>query len=329
MLLLFFLISLFSMLFLRFSLRWTWARQSVTPLHTSMMPINMRVFAFAVLQIGRAKKKNNFQHKNNNVWKTKPKYTNTNTAIFIPISERFFLSSRTGLWRLCRYALTPILLTNSTLPQILTKLIVTNATEIDRLKKDIANEMYIGDWSSLSVPIANVTAIDNRFKQALFANWVRDTADFPKYRTKYRALSNPTNATNSIAGKQQKKVTQLVIANHNLTEVQEIFGLSPIHVQLNGSNHVSVIVPRSLQLALFDEWPQKHQIIYLLGKFAKDMDLSTNIVSTNGSQLVFRPPDPPTKGQQNADYRYIKYGMHFIAHRLCLDSFSKDFSGWD
>lgn len=201
-------------------------------------------------------------------------------------------------------------MTNSTLPQLLTKLIVTNATEIDRLKKDIANEMYIEEWSTLNVPIANVTAIDNRFKQALFANWVRDTANFPKYRQKYKALANPTNATNTGAGK-PKKLTHLVIINHNLTQLQQQFGLSPISVQLNASNQVSVIVPRSLQLALFDEWPQKHPVIYLLGKFAKDMDLSTNIVSANGTQLVFRPPEPSAKGHPNADYRYVKYGMQF------------------
>lgn len=200
-------------------------------------------------------------------------------------------------------------MTNSTLPQTLNKLIVTNATEFDRLKKDIAVESYIGDWRTLNVPIANVTAIDNRFKQALFANWVRDTADFPKYRAKYKALANPTNATNSVNGR-RKTANHLVIINHNLTLVQELSGLNPIHVQLNGNDRVSVLVPRGIQLALFDEWPQKPKIIYLLGKFAKDMDLTTNILMNNGTQLVLRPPDPPQKGQPNPDYRYVKYGMH-------------------
>lgn len=201
-------------------------------------------------------------------------------------------------------------MTNSTLPQTLNKLIVTNATEFDRLKKDIAVESDISDWRTLNIPIANVTAIDNRFKQALFANWVRDTADFPKYRAKYKALANPTNATNSVNGR-RKTANHLVIINHNLTLVQDLTGLNPIHVQqLNGNDRVSVLVPRGLQLALFDEWPQKPKIIYVLGKFAKDMDLTTNILMTNGTQLVLRPPDPPPKGQRNPDYRYVKYGMH-------------------
>lgn len=194
---------------------------------------------------------------------------------------------------------------------MLAKLIVTNATEIARLKKDIATESYITDWHQLNVPIANVTGIDNRFKQALFANWVRDTADFPKIKAKYKSLAHPSNATHGGPAK-PKKTVQYVIANHNLTLIREQFGVSPINVQVNESYRAAVIVPRSLQLALFDEWPQKSQVIHLLGKFAKDMDLSVDIVMPNGTRLVLRPSNPPPKKQLDPDYRYINYGMQFI-----------------
>lgn len=167
-------------------------------------------------------------------------------AIFIPISERFFLSSHTGLWRLCRYALTPMLLTNSTLPQLLKKLVVTDANEIARLRKDIASESYIDDWRHLNVPIANVTSIDNRLKQALFANWIQDNDNFTTIKARYKSLANPTNATNAIG--KPKKNTHYVISNHNLTLVHELFGLTPIHVQVNATRRASVIVPRSLQV---------------------------------------------------------------------------------
>lgn len=255
--------------------------------------------------------------------KYKNKSNNKHTAIFIPISERFFLSSHTGLWRLCRYALSPILLTNSTLPQLLTKLTATDVNEIGRLKKDIATESYIDEWRHLNVPIANVTSIDNRFKQALFANWIRESSNFTSIKTRYKTLANPTNASNAAGGGKPKKITHYVISNHNLTLIQQLFGLTPINVQVNATRRASVIVPRSIQLALFDEWPEKERVVLLLGEFAKDMDLSTTVAMPNGTQLVLRPTDPPAKGHRNSDYNYIKYGTQLanvypfsLAHRI-------------
>lgn len=233
------------------------------------------------------------------------------TAIFIPISGRFFVSSHTGLWRLCRYALTPILLLNSTIPQLLTNLIITNATDIERLKKDIAAEAYIEEYyRMLNVPnVGNVTHIDDRLKQALFAHWVRGTADFVKIKAKYKALANASNPTMGGSGAPKpKKTVHFVIASEDLAQIRDKFRVEPITVQLNASERATVLVPLNLQSALFDEWKEKKRLVYLLGKFAKDMDLTTNIVQ-NGTQLVLRPPNPPAKGHQNAGYRYEKYGM--------------------
>lgn len=210
---------------------------------------------------------------------------------------------------MCRYAFTPLILANSTLPQILTNLIITNATEIERLKKDIATEAYIDDYRILNIPIANVTAIDNRFKQALFANWIRGTAEFVKIKAKYKALANTSNAT-AFASK-SKKNQFYEIDSQNFTQIYDKFGVNPITVHVTANERAMVLVPRNLQLALFNEWPQKTRIVYLLGKFARDMDLTTNIVMANGTQLVLRPPNPPAKGHHNADYRYEKYGMKY------------------
>lgn len=243
-----------------------------------------------------------------NVFRQHVQHTHNAAAIFIPYSERFFLSSRTGLWRVCRYALTPILLTNSTLPQLLTKLIVTNATEIERLKKDIQSEPYIDEWIHSNISIANLTNIDNRFKQALFANWIRESNDFHNFKQKYRTLAFPSNASG--VGK-MKKSEPHVIHVVDLEPGQEIFGHATISVQVNGTIQANVIVPTALQTALFDEWPRKQNVFRLLGEFAKALNLSTNVLTPNGAKIVLQPPEPPSKGYQNADYQYIKYGMIF------------------
>lgn len=201
---------------------------------------------------------------------------------------------------------------------MLTNLIKTNPTEIERLKKDIANEAYIEEYQALNVPFANVTDItDNHFRQALFAHWVRGTADFVKFKAKYKALSNASNAgagaaaasAAAVSNSRSRKNIRYVIASENLVEIKETFGFNPIPVQLNGTEHAMVMVPPNLQSALFNEWPQKQRVIYLLGKFAKDMDLTTHIIQPDGMQWELRPPDPPAKGHQNAGFRYEKYGM--------------------
>lgn len=212
---------------------------------------------------------------------------------------------------------------------MLTNLIITNATEIERLKKDIATEAYIDEYYRiLNVPnVGNVTAIDNPFKQALFAHWIRGTADFAKFKAKYKALANASNATTAAAAAKSKKTVHVVISSGNLTEIRDKFGLNPITVQLNASERATVLVPRNLQLALFNEWPEKNRVVYLLGKFAKDLDLTTNIVQ-NGAQLVLRPPNPPAEGHQNGGYRYEKYGMKETFVKLIAETHKSAFFQW-
>lgn len=246
-------------------------------------------------------------------------YVRVHVAIFIPFSERFFLSSRTGLWRVCRYALTPILL-NSSLPQLLTKVIATNATEIARLKKDIKSEPYIDEWIHSNILFSNLTSIDNRFKQALFANWIRETNDFHYFKLKYRALAFPPNTSQSSFASKTKKITPHVMHVYDLQPGQDIFGHTAIKVRVNSTVQANlfIFVPKTLQFALFDEWSQKHNVVYLLGEFAKALDLSPNVMLPNGSQLALQPPEPPSKGHHNADYRYVKYGRIFIKNDLAL-----------
>lgn len=236
----------------------------------------------------------------------------TYTAIFIPISERFFLSSHTGLWRLCRYALTPILLTNSTLPQLLTKLIATNASEIAQLKQEIANETDIKHYlQNFNVSLANVTAINNQFKQTMFALWLTDSASgFQVFKRKYIRFSADATYGSATTGAKHKKLVAFHVVDNSM-EIANILNIEPISVQVNGTTKANVILPKSLQNALYDEWPQQPKVVQLLGKYAKDMNLPVSITFPNDTQLVLRPPDPPAVGKQNSDYFYQKYGKSF------------------
>lgn len=187
---------------------------------------------------------------------------------------------------------------------------MTDGSDIVRLKKDIATAPYLKEWQHINV--SNVTSIDeNRLKQALFANWILNPDEFTNLRSRYKTLANQ-RITSTMDVKPKKGKIPHVISNHNLTLINELFGLTPINVQVNATRHASVLLPKSLQMALFKEWPEKENVVLLLGEFAKSMGISTTVSTENGTPLILQPPDPPAKGQQNSDYRYLKYGMQLF-----------------
>lgn len=203
---------------------------------------------------------------------------------------------------------------------------MTNATEIEQLRKDIAREAYIDEYlENFKVAIENVTAIDNQFKRALFAQWVRNSTDFPKFKTKYRTLLVALHGAANVhspaaAAKAKTKASQRITIENSWAAINETTRLSPITVQLNATTQANVLVPRNLQWALFDEWPQKMKVVRVLGKFAKDMELPTVVTNVNGTQIILRPQDPPSwKGGRTADYNYAKYGKHLF--NITFDSF--------
>lgn len=207
--------------------------------------------------------------------------------------------------------MTPILLTNSTLPQLITKIIETNTTEIMRLKKDIADDDYIDEYiKEFNTTLSQVHTVDNHFKHALFGHWVRETAEFPKFRAKYKSLAPAVmNATMAAAAKQNSKLkTTHYVITDDLAVIRDTFGVTPFSVRLNATARANVILPTHLKTALFDEWNNKSNVVRLLGKFARDMDLPLIVTNASGTRLAIKYPDPPVHATQNADYRYEKYG---------------------
>lgn len=219
---------------------------------------------------------------------------------------------------MCRYALTPILLTNSTLPQLLTKLIATNATDIAQLKQEIANEAYIKrylqNFNLHQTLTSNDTSIDiNQLKQTMFALWLTDSVGFQGIKRKYIKMLTEGTYSSAATGAnlaKHKKATPFHVVD-NSEKIANILNVEPISVQVNGTTKAIVILPKSLQNALYDEWSQQAKVVQLLGKYAKDMNLPVSITFPNDTQLVLRPPDPPAVGNRNSDYFYQKYGKSF------------------
>lgn len=184
------------------------------------------------------------------------------------------------------------------------------------MQKDIADEDYIDGYiRELTGPIGHVQTNDNHFRHALFAHWIRNTSDFPKLKAKYKTLVPALpNTTVAAATKQNSKIksTHYVITN-DVALIREMFGVTPFAVRLSGGQRANVIVPKHLQAALFDEWTQKANVVRVLGRFAREMELPLIVANANGTRLAIRYPDPPAIGNRNDDYRYQKYGELFLS----------------
>lgn len=227
------------------------------------------------------------------------------SGIFVPVSGRYFLSSHTGLWRLCRYALTPILLSNSSLPVSLTSLISLNASVISLAKNRIVRQSFVNDSLRNNVLVDAVTTIDNPFKERLFAEWITESTEFPKFKSKFKSLRPSENSPKTAKTNSPSDV--LIPYTHDSIELYLKSSVDTIAQQNNAK--IDVIVPEALRLALFDGWQRNPDIPVVLGEFAKDMEISISLTSLNGTRLILQPPEPP-KGsvKTKGDFFYKKFG---------------------
>lgn len=238
-------------------------------------------------------------------------------GIFVPESGRYFLTSYTGLWRLCRYAFTPVLLGNATLPVLLETLVLTNKTRIGTIKEEIGSEPYINEFQrNLTGSIEKFTKIDNQFKESLFAEWIRNTTMFPKLKAKYKALRpNDTNTVRK-STTSKTKTSEFKIIPYNMTAIEETLHGSQYTI-VKRNRTADLLMPDNLRRALFNGWEQKPNIILVLGEFAKSLDMSATLTTANGSRIILQPPVPPNKKQlSNGEFAYKKYGKRLSMLRL-------------
>lgn len=206
-------------------------------------------------------------------------------AIWVQLTERYFLYSHTGLWKVCRYTSTPVPLFKN-----FTDTPFTNRSEISRLKSQIASEPYIQKFLYGLQNLNTTTTFDEPFKQALFANWITNSTNLEQYKEHYaRILSWNEHVAQQTDG--AKSVTKDPLANIT-------FGYDISTVQRNG---YAFNIPKGLQSVLFTDWTEKKGVFPLLQAFADDLNITTI------DQI--RPP-PPTKNSKRKHYEYMEKGMY-------------------
>lgn len=212
-------------------------------------------------------------------------------GIFIPETRRYYLTSHLGLWRFCRYTVEPTKLANSSEPQNFTTFSLTNITQINALKKTIAEDdpFILHVTKGVQLP-DRITNIDNDFRQLMFAHWILDhEQDFKKLKSEYKRVGSPTN----------------------VSAVREIVESTLSPVTVNGSQ-INVIVPKGLQNALFADWEDHRHVLPLLGQYAKELEIPIFMANSNRTQDLIQPPLPPEKGKVANGYVYNRFGWLMI-----------------
>lgn len=250
-------------------------------------------------------------------------FPRSNAGIFIPETRRYYLTSHSGLWRICRFSLVPTVLANSTAARNFTTLALTNASHIIELKKTESFSPYILDTLTdiqlSDDPIEQ--QLDNDFRKMLFARWVRsDTNEFGQLKETYKRLVTVQEQQQQ----QHQQLTQhqisvaaskghLILDPTNVAAINETIGAALSTIDFNGT-YINVIVPEGLRNALFADWEEKTNVLLLLGAFAKDMDIPNSMTNSNGTRYIIQPPPPPKKGRIANGYEYKTFRKYLYIY---------------
>lgn len=239
-------------------------------------------------------------------------------GIFIPETRRYYLTSHSGLWRLCRYSLVPTVLANSSAARNFTTLSLTNLTLANQLRQREASASYIADiFDNTEVP-DRIVELDDTVRRALFAHWVRDNtgAKFVEFKSDYKRLEAREQAEIAAGAAAQLPVittpatrlqNQQMLDPTDVTSINATIGAALSTVRINGT-YINVIVPVALRKALFADWEEQPNVLLLLFAFAKDMEIPVYIVAQNGTRYIIQPPAPPKRGRVANGYEYKSFG---------------------
>lgn len=231
------------------------------------------------------------------------------SGIFVPDTRRYFLSSHSGIWKICRYGLTPYLLANSSAARNFTTLTYTNPKQADDLKKVLLEEKdsFINDFYQKDFDVENVTEINDPFLRQMFAVWIKNSTD--EFKVLKNTYKSKVTERQDASVKIVKAPPTVLLNPTNVTAVKVSIGAALTNITYN--NHpMNIIVPMELQAALFNKWEERQRVIYLLWFYARDLDISISLENVNGTKYVIRPPMPPKKGRIANGYQYTPFSKY-------------------
>ena len=121
---------------------------------------------------------------------------------------------------------------------------------MSKYKNQLRHEDYVKDFSKIVLPdLKTIEALDESFRQHLFAQWVLGNDDAPRF-TELKAKFH------DLTGKPQAKRKESLDPT-NYEQVKISIPNLITDVEVNKTHELHVVVPEHLRQALFDGWEEK------------------------------------------------------------------------
>jgi len=225
-------------------------------------------------------------------------------GIFIPETRRFFMNSHSGLWRHCRYTITPNALPNANVVRNFTSIAYQNPTVINDAKMNASHLPFAKEFldEPVEFPLTNFT---EREKRRMFAHWLRnDELEFITFKNAFNIfVMSDAEAKEDLTPINAKAIHVNPLDVVSIRSFR-IFENALQNVTLNGTSYLFVI-PEPAQLAIFEGWQEKRYVPKLFWPFVRDLGLPGYVTNNDRIILQLVPPNPPKKGRQANGYDYV------------------------
>lgn len=141
---------------------------------------------------------------------------------------------------------------------------MSKPAELEKLKKKIAQESYVKEFSNISAPIIeSKDDISNDSLKLMFARWVTHHQDFDAFSRGYERIIKDSGWD---VVPQHTKV--ILINPTNLTAVNEILGDRTYNVTIDGQT-LMVILSKSVKYVMWNGWEDHGELVRLLLAYCK------------------------------------------------------------
>lgn len=214
------------------------------------------------------------------------------------------MSSHSGLWRFCRYTVTPNALPNANVVRNFTSIAYQSLSTLNDAKLNASKLEFTGEFCKEEVQFP-LTEFNEAARRRMFCHWVRNEADdFQKFKIAFKNLVlSTTEAQNDL---QPVPAKPIAIDPLDVPGIQlgKIFGNALQKVMVN-STYYHFVIPETVQAAIFEGWNEKRYVLKLLWPFARELGLPAYVLDDNRVILQLVPPKPPRKGRQANGYDYV------------------------
>lgn len=218
------------------------------------------------------------------------------------------MSSNSGLWRHCRYTVTPTPLPNSIVVRNFTSIAYQNTATIDIAKTNTSQFEFVREFLGKMLEPQNMTTFTEEAKQRMFAHWVRNDVDtFQMLKRQFEKLVLSTEQARANMIPIAEKPIEVSPLDVDGLISKNVFG-SALQKVLYNSTTYYLVIPEAAQMAIFHGWNERENVPKLFWPYVRDLGVPGYVLNDDRIILQLVPPKPPKSGRQKNGYDYAPKG---------------------